>query len=92
MRTRSPSYLDDAHDGADIQQTGEKKEKADPDAKLLEHRGVTVSGRRPNSTEGRAGSIQYRSKHFCMAVSAKAVGGSCVSFPTVFDLLVIHTR
>lgn len=42
-RIRSPSYLDDAR-LTDFQQKRVKESKrADPDAKLLEHRGVTVS-------------------------------------------------
>jgi hypothetical protein len=79
QRTRSPGCLDDAHDGADIQQTGEKK-RADPDAKLLEHREVTAFelATELNGGRGRAGQgvYNYKSKHFSMADSAKPGGGS----------------
>jgi hypothetical protein len=65
-----------------------KKDKADPDAKLLEHRGVTVSELATELNGGWAGSITIQKvTFFSDGGFCEGGSGSCVSFLRVFDLL-----
>jgi hypothetical protein len=80
----SPSYLGDAHDGADTQQTGEKKERADPDANLLEHRGVTISELATELNGERAGQGSITIQKVNISVSRflrRRVADPAFSFP-----------
>jgi hypothetical protein len=72
----------------------ERKKRADPDAKLLEHRGVTISelATELNGGRGRAGQGVYNTKVNISVwrILRRRVADPAFRFRESFDLLVIH--